>query len=184
MAGCADDKEAGAQVEQREVDFRTLDDVIFTRFDGDTENLIMILQDITAECNYLPRGALIYVAEKLKVPLSEIFGAATFYKAFSLTPRGKYIVNVCLGTACHVRGAEKVKESLEQRLNIYEGETTEDLKFTLDTVRCVGCCALGPVVTVNEKAHGGLDRAKVLKVIEKYEKEASQTDSSMERGMS
>ena len=97
---------------------------------------------------------------------------ATFYKAFSLTPRGKYIINVCTGTACHVRGAEKIKETIEERLHINEGETTEDLMFTLDTVRCLGCCALGPVITVNEKSHGGLDRKKTGSLIEQYEKDS------------
>lgn len=147
-------------------------DSMLSRNGRNPEALIMILQDITAEYNYLPREALTYVAEKLDIPISRIYGAATFYKAFSLTPRGKYIINVCLGTACHVRGAGKIMESIEERLNIKEGETTPDLKFTLESVRCLGCCALGPVITVNEKTHGGLDRAKTLKIIKEYEQEA------------
>ena len=138
----------------------------------DPENIIMILQDITARYNYLPEVALSYVAEKLSMPKSHIFSVATFYKAFSLTPRGKYIINVCTGTACHVRGAEKIKETIEEKLHIHEGETTEDLMFTLDTVRCLGCCALGPVITVNEKSHGGLDRKKTASLIEQYEKDS------------
>jgi NADH-quinone oxidoreductase subunit E len=138
----------------------------------DPENIIMILQDITARYNYLPEMSLSYVAKKLNMPKSHIFSVATFYKAFSLTPRGKYIINVCTGTACHVRGAEKIKETIEERLHIHEGETTEDLKFTLDTVRCLGCCALGPVITVNEKSHGGLDRKKTASLIEQYEKDS------------
>lgn len=138
----------------------------------DTENVIMILQDITARYNYLPEVALSYVAKKLNIPISHIFSVATFYKAFSLTPRGKYIINVCTGTACHVRGAEKIKETIEEKLHIHEGETTEDLLFTLDTVRCLGCCALGPVITVNEKSHGGLDRKKTASLIEQYEKDS------------
>jgi len=137
----------------------------------DTENVIMILQDITARYNYLPEVALSYVAKRLDIPISHIFSVATFYKAFSLTPRGKYIINVCTGTACHVRGAEKIKETIEEKLHIHEGETTEDLMFTLDTVRCLGCCALGPVITVNEKSHGGLDRKKTASLIEQYEKD-------------
>ena len=138
----------------------------------DTENVIMILQDITARYNYLPEVALTYVAKKMNIPVSHIFSVATFYKAFSLTPRGKYIINVCTGTACHVRGAEKIKETIEERLHIHEGETTEDLMFTLDTVRCLGCCALGPVITVNQKSHGGLDRKKTANIIEQYEKDS------------
>ena len=138
----------------------------------DTENVIMILQDITARYNYLPEVALTYVAKKMNIPVSHIFSVATFYKAFSLTPRGKYIINVCTGTACHVRGADKIKETIEEKLHIHEGETTEDLMFTLDTVRCLGCCALGPVITVNEKSHGGLDRKKTAHLIEQYEKDS------------
>ena len=147
-------------------------DSVLQQNEHDPENIIMILQDITARYHYLPKEALTYVAKGLRVPLSHIYGVATFYKAFSLIPRGKHIINVCLGTACHVRGAEKIKETIEQKLNIREGETTEDLKFTLDSVRCLGCCALGPVITVNEKSHGGLDRKKTLKVIEQYEKDS------------
>ena len=138
----------------------------------DTENVIMILQDITARYNYLPEVALTYVAKKMNIPVSHIFSVATFYKAFSLTPRGKYIINVCTGTACHVRGAEKIKETIEEKLHIHEGETTEDLMFTLDTVRCLGCCALGPVITVNQKSHGGLARKKTANIIEQYEKDS------------
>ena len=163
--------EGEPQVKQEPVDAAYLDSVLEENMQ-DPENLIMILQDISAKYRYLPKEALTYVVERLNVPLSLIYGAATFYKAFSLTPRGEYIINVCLGTACHVRGAGKIKESLEEKLNIRGGETTEDLKFTLETVRCVGCCALGPVITVNEKAHGGLDRGKALKLVEQYGAEA------------
>ena len=147
-------------------------DGVLQKNEYDTENVIMILQDITARYNYLPEVSLTYVAKKLNIPISYIFSVATFYKAFSLTPRGKYIINVCTGTACHVRGAEKIKETIEGRLHIHEGETTEDLMFTLDTVRCLGCCALGPVITVNEKSHGGLDRKKTASLIEQYEKDS------------
>ncbi len=155
---------------QEPLDSKFLDGVL-QKNEYDSENVIMILQDITARYNYLPEEALTYVAKELNIPLSHIFGVATFYKAFSLTPRGKYIINVCTGTACHVRGAEKIKETIEERLHINEGETTEDLMFTLDTVRCLGCCALGPVITVNEKSHGGLDRKQTASLIEKYEKD-------------
>ena len=146
-------------------------DSVLQENDYDTENIIMILQDITARYNYLPQETLDYVAKRLNLPISHLYSVATFYKAFSLTPRGKYIFNVCTGTACHVRGAEKIKETIEQKLELREGQTTEDLQFTLETVRCVGCCALGPVITVNEKSHGGLDRKKTHDLIEQYEKE-------------
>ena len=162
--------------EARPLTEETLDseflDGVLQKNEIDTENVIMILQDITARYNYLPEVTLTYVARKLNIPISHIFSVATFYKAFSLTPRGKYIINVCTGTACHVRGAEKIKETIEGRLHIHEGETTEDFMFTLDTVRCLGCCALGPVITVNEKSHGGLDRKKTASLIEQYEKDS------------
>jgi len=156
---------------QEVLDSEFLDGVLQLN-DYDSENIIMILQDITARYNYLPEVALSYVAKNLNMPISHIFSVATFYKAFSLTPRGKYIINVCTGTACHVRGAEKIKETIKERLHIHEGETTEDFMFTLDTVRCLGCCALGPVITVNEKSHGGLDRKKTANLIEQYEKDS------------
>ncbi len=156
---------------QEPIDTAYLDSVL-ERNREDPENLIMILQDVTARYNYLPKDALTYVTDRLNLPMSLIYGAATFYKAFSLTPRGKYVINVCLGTACHVRGGGKIMESLEEKLDISKGGTTEDMKFTLESVRCLGCCALGPVVTVNEKAHGGLDRKKALKLVEQYEAEA------------
>jgi len=158
-------------VEKSLLDSEFLDSVL-QQNDYDPENIIMILQDITARYNYLPQEALDYVAKRLNLPISHLYSVATFYKAFSLTPRGKYIFNVCTGTACHVRGAEKIKETIEQKLEIHGGETTEDLQFTLETVRCLGCCALGPVITVNEKSHGGLDRDKTLNLIEQYEKDS------------
>jgi len=161
-----------AEAEGIRVDIEAIKGVIEEKYNNDPENVIMILQDISARYNYLPQETLYLVCRELGIPISLVYSVATFYKAFSLEPRGKYIINICLGTACHVRGAEKIKETLEQRLNIHGGETTEDLKFTLDAVRCLGCCALGPVITVNEKAHGGLNRAKALKVVEKYEKTA------------
>lgn len=168
MAGCADDKEAGAQVEQREVDFRTLDDVIFTRFDGDTEDLIMILQAIQKEYNYLPMPGLSYVSTRLGLPLSRIYEIATFYAKFSLEPRGRNLISVCLGTACHVRGGQRVKERLEGHLEIVAGTTTEDMRFTLETVRCVGCCSLGPVVIINEKTFPRMDSFKITKKVDEY----------------
>jgi NADH:ubiquinone oxidoreductase subunit E len=109
------------------------------------------------------------LVDKLGVKESLIYSVATFYKTISLEPRGKYIVNVCTGTACHVRGADKIMDALEEHLHIKEGQTTDDLLFTLQGVRCVGCCASGPVITVNQKTHGGLDRASALGTIKSYE---------------
>lgn len=139
-----------------EVDFMALDDLIFKESGGDKENLIMILQAINKQYNYLPRPALNYVSAKLGVPLSRLYEIVSFYSTFSLEPRGKSIISICTGTACHVRGAERIKQSVEQFLGIEAGETTTDFKFTLETVRCIGCCSLGPVVVVDEKYHGGM----------------------------
>jgi NADH:ubiquinone oxidoreductase subunit E len=156
-------------VEQPEVDFRALDDLIEERFAGDQENLIMVLQAINNEYNFLPRPALDYVSTKLDVPLSQIYGIATFYSMFSLEPRGKNIITICLGTACHVRGGERIKERLESHLGIDAGDTTEDMRFTLETVRCIGCCSLGPVVTINEKVYARTDSEKTIKTLDQYD---------------
>ncbi|NNG17316.1 MAG: NAD(P)H-dependent oxidoreductase subunit E [Gemmatimonadales bacterium] len=137
------------------VDQARVDDIV-DRYRGEHGILMPVLQDINEEYRYLPGEILRYVARKLDVPLSQVFQVATFYNAFSLTPRGKHTVNVCTGTSCHVRGSARILESLEQHLGIGPGETTEDLQFSLETVRCLGCCALSPCVVVGEKTHARL----------------------------
>ena len=132
------------------------------------EALIMILQDITANYNFLPKEALTYISQRLNINLSQIYGIATFYKAFSLTPRGKYIINVCLGTACHVRGGRKIIDKLSNDLGIQVGETTKDKRFTLELVRCVGCCSLGPVVVVDGNVFGRLTQEKVPRLLKEF----------------
>ena len=169
MAERASSQAMAEMVEQPEIDFRALDDLINERFSGDKENLIMILQAINKDYNYLPRPALNYVSTRLDVPLSQIYGIATFYSMFSLEPRGRNIVTICLGTACHVRGGERIKDRLESHLGIHAGETTKDMRFTLETVRCIGCCSLGPVVTINEKVYARTDSEKTLKTLDQYE---------------
>ena len=133
----------------------------------------MIMQDISDIYNYVPPEVIPLLVEKLGVKESLIYSVATFYKTISLEPRGKYIVSVCTGTACHVRGAEKITDALQNKLAIQEGQTSEDGLFTLEAVRCIGCCASGPVITVNQDTHGGLDRSSVLKVIDEYSQSAS-----------
>jgi len=155
--------------QHEEIDYLELDEIIEDQFNNDRENLIMILQEIQRRYNYLPRPALTYLSEKLTVPLSQIYGVGTFYSTFSLEPRGKNIISICLGTACHVRGAERVRERIEETLNIRDGETTEDRLFTLETVRCIGCCSLGPVIKINEDIHGRITSDKVKKSLDKYE---------------
>lgn len=128
-----------------------------------------MLQDIQKEKGYLPREALNIVAEEVDVPLSRLYSLATFYKAFSLVPRGRHIVHVCTGTACHVRGAVKLLDKLEQTLEVKNGETTPDGRFTLEEVRCVGCCGLAPVIVIDEEFHGKLTQKDIGKVLDKYE---------------
>jgi NADH:ubiquinone oxidoreductase subunit E len=133
----------------------------------DESSLVAILQDINEEFKYLPENILSYISIKLGIPLSQIYNMATFYKAFSLKPRGKHIITVCLGTACHVRGAPRILEELKRILKIKEGETTEDKLFTLETVNCLGACALGPIVVVDNKYHGQMTIRKTSKLIER-----------------
>jgi NADH:ubiquinone oxidoreductase subunit E len=152
-----------------EIDYMALDKIIEDQFDGDEENLIMILQAIQKHNNYLPRPALTYLSEKIGIPLSRIYSVGTFYRAFSLEPRGRNIVSICLGTACHVRGGEKVREKIEGNLNICKGETTADKRFTLESVRCIGCCSLGPVVKINEDIHARIASGEVETILDEYE---------------
>jgi len=150
------------------IDYLALDRMVEDRFDNDKENLIMILQAIQAQYNYLPRPALAYLSEKIEIPLSRIYGVATFYSTFSLEPRGKNIISICLGTACHVRGAGKVLERIEDTLNVKNGETTEDGQFTLESVRCIGCCSLGPVVKINEDVYGRIASEDLTQILDHY----------------
>jgi NADH-quinone oxidoreductase subunit E len=143
---------------------------IIARYQADPGSLIAILQDVQEEFSYLPRPALEYVARELAVPLSRLLSLATFYKAFSLRPKGRSPVHVCLGTACHVRGAQRVLEKFERELGLKSGQTSADLSFSLDAVRCVGCCGLAPVVMVGDEVHGKITPAKVSGLIKKYQK--------------
>ena len=150
-----------------QMDRQKIDEII-EKYGRNQEALLMILQDISDLYNFVPPGVVPVLAQELHLKESLIYGVATFYKALSLEPRGKYIVNVCTGTACHVRGADKIIDALEEKLEIQKGQTTADRLFTLESVRCIGCCASGPVITVNRQTHGGLDRSSVLKVIDEY----------------
>ena len=143
-------------------------DAIIENYNVNPETLLMIMQDISDMYNYVPPEVIPILMERLRVKESLIYSVATFYKTISLEPRGKYIVNVCTGTACHVRGADKIMDVLKEKLKIKEGQTTDDNLFTLEAVRCVGCCASGPVITVNQETHGGLDRSGAVEVIEGY----------------
>ena len=159
-----------AQAVQTEaVDYSELNRIIEEDYGNDQENLIMILQAIQRRYNYLPGAALNYLSTKIGIPLSRIYEVATFYSTFSLKPRGRNIISICLGTACHVRGAERVKERITENLHIGDGETSEDMRFTLESVRCIGCCSLGPVVKINEDTYGRIAPDEVDKVLDQYE---------------
>lgn len=143
---------------------------IIEKYKEDPTSLIAILLDYQENFNYLPREALEETSERMKIPLPRIYSIATFFKAFSLKPKGKYSIHVCMGTACHVKGADKVAEKFERELGIKEGDTTSDLMFSLHKVYCVGCCGLAPVVMVNEDVNAKVTIQKVPSIIKKYKK--------------
>jgi len=146
-------------------------EAIITKHNGDATALLAIMQDIQAEENYLPRDAVEHVAKKLGIPISRIYSMATFFESFHLEPRGKHICTVCMGTACHVRGAQRLVEQLERDLKVMSGGTSEDGLFTLEEVNCVGACALGPLVIIDGKYHGNTTSAKISKVVTEMQKE-------------
>ena len=151
---------------------RTVDAIIDSH-GGSRESMITVLQDSNKAFNYLPEEVLHRISTRLGVPYAEVYGAASFYKAFSLEPRGKHIVQVCLGTACHVRGARRIIEELERRLDVPAGSTTKDRLFTLETVNCLGACALGPIVAMDGEFHGSMTAAKVPSLLERYAERAA-----------
>jgi NADH:ubiquinone oxidoreductase subunit E len=132
---------------------------------GEQVSLISLLSEIQERYHYLPHSALVLLSETLNLPLSQIYSVATFYHAFSLKPRGVHLVRVCMGTACHVRGAPHILDRLESKLCIHAGETTRDRSVTLETVNCLGACALGPITVVDEKYHGQMDIAKTDRLL-------------------
>ena len=143
---------------------------IVSKYGGNRDSLVSILQDIQVEYHYLPEDTLRVVARQLDLQLIQVYSVATFFKAFSLKPRGEHIVSVCLGTACHVRGAPAVLDEVKRQLGIEPGETTEDMRFTLETVNCLGACALGPIVVVDSKYHGQMSPGKIKKVLKQQKR--------------
>ncbi|MCL5405400.1 MAG: NAD(P)H-dependent oxidoreductase subunit E [Deltaproteobacteria bacterium] len=144
-------------------------DRIIDKYHGEASSLIQILLDIQSENHWLPGEALARVSEVLDVPLTRIQHIATFYKAFSLVPKGRHEIHICMGTACHVRGASRVLDSVQDLTGIKPGETDLDMKFSLETVNCLGCCALGPVMEVDGKPHGKMAPARAIDVLKNYE---------------
>jgi NADH-quinone oxidoreductase subunit E len=144
-------------------------DKIIEKYPSDPSSLIQVLLEIQSENHWLPKEALERVSEKLQVPLSRIQHIATFYKAFSLVPKGRHEIHVCVGTACHVRGAQRVLDRVQDLTGISPGETDLDMKFSLETVNCLGCCALGPVMVVDGEYHGKMAPAKSEEVLKDVE---------------
>lgn len=139
---------------------------LIDEFERDQRELIHILHEVQKKFGYIPAEAVSRISKQLKISESEIFGVLTFYKAFSLKPRGEHLVTVCMGTACHVRGAPVILDEFKRKLGIESGETTEDNQFTLETVNCVGACALGPIAITDGEYHGQLKSREVDKIIE------------------
>lgn len=145
---------------------------ILQKYPGRDQDLMAVLQDIQEQFNYLPKEALMIVRKEMKIPLGQIYSVATFYNAFSLEPKGEYPICICTGTACHVKGAPKIVEALENELKIRMGETTQDGKFSLEEVRCVGCCGLAPAITIGGELHGKIKVGRIKSLINKYRKAA------------
>jgi NADH-quinone oxidoreductase subunit E len=146
---------------------------LLVQYEDQRLNLIPILQDVQETYRYLPELVLRRISKKLRVPLTEVYQVATFYRCFSLVPRGKHVIQVCLGTACHVRGAPRVLDRILRDLKLPHAGTTEDLQFTVETVRCIGCCGLAPVARVdNTNTHPHLTQAKVGGLLKKYQEKA------------
>lgn len=143
-------------------------DAIIEQYDDKPSAILAILQDIQTKEKYLPKEALEQVSQKMRIPMANIFRIATFYNALSIKPRGRHKVDVCLGTACHVRGGNKIIDKLSRDLGIQVGETTKDKRFTLELVRCVGCCSLGPVMVVDGNVFGRLTQEKVPGLLKEF----------------
>jgi NADH:ubiquinone oxidoreductase subunit E len=141
---------------------------IIKEFELSERSLVPILQKTNDTYNYLPESVLKYVADQLNMPLGAVYRIATFYNAFSLEPRGKHLITICLGTACHVKGAERVTQAFESELGIPRGNTTQDMMFSLESVRCIGCCGLAPVLKVGEDIHGHMAKNKVSDLLKSY----------------
>lgn len=150
------------------------------KHDSKKQALISILQDIQSEYNYLPEEALRFVSQTLEIPLIDIISVATFYRSFSLEPKGKHMVTVCMGTACHVRGGPKILEEFERKLGIETGETTGNKQFSLETVACLGCCAIGPVVVVDGNYYSHTNIRKVGSILKTYQKEEKENEQPQE----
>jgi NADH-quinone oxidoreductase subunit E len=144
-------------------------DQLIDKYAGEEGVLIQLLLDVQMELNWVPKEVIQRISDRLQVPLSQIYRVASFYKSMSLKPRGRHLVNVCLGTACQVRGSPRLMDRIKEVLGINPGETTQDMKFTLERVNCLGCCALGPVMVVDGEYHGKIMPAKAEEILKSYD---------------
>jgi NADH-quinone oxidoreductase subunit E len=144
-------------------------DQIIDKHNCEASNLLQIMLELQSSNNWLPKEVLKRVSERLDVPLTRIRHIATFYKAFSLVPKGRHKVHICVGTACHVRGASRILDTVEEATGIKPGETDMDMKFSVETVNCLGCCALGPVMEIDGKTHGKMSPAQTANILKNYE---------------
>lgn len=144
-------------------------DQIIDKHHSEASSLIQVLLDIQSENHWLPKKALERVSERLQVPLTRILHIATFYKAFSLVPKGRHEIHICMGTACHVRGAPRLLDTIQDFTGIKPGETDLELKFSLETVNCLGCCALGPVMEIDGKTHGKMKPGRTADILKNYD---------------
>ena len=143
---------------------------LLTKYERHKDNLIQILNEVQEKYGYIPPIAQLTISEYLSIPMAEIYGVITFYSRFTLKPKGKYNISVCLGTACFVKGSQVILDRVKSTLHIEEGETTKDGKFSLDATRCVGACGLAPVFTVNDEVYGKATVKKLDEVLEEYSK--------------
>lgn len=152
------------------MDLKRVDEIV-SKYSAKDEYLIQILLDVEEESKWIPKEAIVRVSDRLKVPVSRVYRIASFYKAMHLNPVGRHMIQVCLGTACHVRGGPRIIGEVERRLNVKVDETTPDTKFTLRRVNCLGCCALGPVMVIDKDYYGKMTPAKVGEILGKYSEE-------------
>ena len=145
-------------------------DGIIDRYESAPSALLAIMQDVQDSERYLPKEAMNRIAEKLSIPIARVYQMATFFESFHLEPRGKHVCTVCMGTACHVRGAQRLVEQLERDLEVGSGGTTDDMMFTIEEVNCVGACALGPLVIIDGEYHGNMTSGSLQKVVKKIKK--------------
>jgi len=158
-------------LEEKELDLSTREQLkkIITRNEGKAGALTRVLQQAQGLIGYLPLTVQKFISEQMKLPLNEVYGLASFYSYFTMVPKGKHTIRVCLGTACYIRGGQRIIDNLENELEIKPGDTTKDGKFSLDVVRCLGCCGLAPIIAVDENIHRRVSPVKIKEILDSYD---------------